>query len=229
MNEPDTSITDLLHEILGEQQRASERLDHMNARLAEVEERAKPAAGVTPLPEGTPEPGVHANGTGWDAMDEEQRQAWIRAHDGLIREQEPETETISILLPSGVGAEFPKPPESIKSEWAETAPAIFENLPATWGLSIEDAVDAYTKGGPLWLAAFGQAGHDWIMQLPYGWRQRMVEGIGTYAPGAAAELGRDILRKTADESNTWAYDQALDWADARKQGVVVKPGPGGAS
>jgi hypothetical protein len=150
----------------------------------------------------------------WGNMTTEQRQAWVSAHTGIsIPQAEGEWESADI----GTGSEvrFPKPSEHAKDQWAKQAPQIFENLPSDWPLGKDEAADAYRKGGPLWLAAYGQAGHKWFMSLPHGFRVAMVATVSEYAPQSAIELGRDVLRVPTDQQQGRAYDVGLDHADAR--------------
>lgn len=156
----------------------------------------------------------------WQQMDETQQRAWISAHTGLIQKTEqPEVETIQ--MEGGVGGEFPAAPQEIKDAWRDMAEGIFENwvVDIKHGITIgkEQAADAYAQAGPLWLAAYA---HDFLMGLPYNWRQQMVDQVLKYAPVNAKYLGRDILRVPTDGAKTWAYDDALDVADERLTGNV---------
>jgi len=56
------------------------------------------------------------------------------------------------------------------------------------------AVDAYIKGGPVWLHAYDR---DFVMGLPKATRVAMVQDLETHAPEDAHALARDILK---DES-----------------------------
>lgn len=216
-----TNTDELLQAILAGQQKIEKRLEAL--------EQAEPkGAGTIPRPADVPAPTPpHLS---WDELDDAAREAWIRAHRGLpgARADTPEWETVQ--LPGGVGAAFPPPTDEVKAQWKAIAPTIFENwrpeVKEGWLLDIDGCIDAYSESGPLWLSAYA---HKFLMQLPAGMRRNMVTQVASYAPVAAAELGRDILRATTSEANTWGYDQALGWGDARLQGVVVMPGPGGAS
>ena len=78
------------------------------------------------------------------------------------------------------------------------------------------AVDAYERGGPLWLQAYDR---NFVMRLPYGLRSQMVEDVLESSPGDAEALGRDILK---DLSADGAREIAIG-AQAAAQGV---PPPG---
>jgi hypothetical protein len=119
-------------------------------------------------------------------------------------------------LEEGSGVTFPTPPSDMKNTWADEAPRIFEN----WSpdpkqgvlIGTDEAIDAYSKAGPLWLAAYN---HDWLMGLPKEWRQHMAVQVSSYAPKAGMDFGRDVLRASLDEQKGAAYDQALFHADQR--------------
>jgi hypothetical protein len=63
------------------------------------------------------------------------------------------------------------------------------------GLSVDDFVDAYVKGGPRWLVYANRAA---VMAMPYGVRQALVADVLLDSPSEAKEIGRDILK--IDES-----------------------------
>lgn len=166
--------------------------------------------------EGEPDP-LPSFPAEWHSMTEEQQQAWISANTGVAPPAPPEPETQTIMLADGVAGEFPVPTPEAKEAWAQIAPSLFEHLPTDYGLSQEQMIDAYSKGGPLWLAAYD---HDWLMQMPYGWRQDMVRQVNSYAPVDGGHLGRDILRHPTGSAETWAYSDALGVADERLVGRV---------
>lgn len=122
---------------------------------------------------------------------------------------------------------LPDPPKELSDEWAAMADQLFEN----WKPQVEKGLtldaprmaEAYIKGGPLWLAAYA---HEFLMGLPYNWRQIMVQQVNRYAPVAGGQLGRDILRADAASANAWAYQRGEEQADLRHKGIVEKPGPG---
>lgn len=215
---------ELLQAILTGQKQTDAKLDNLAERLEAVENRG---AGTIPKPDNVPDP----NGIEyplWDDMDNMQRAAWIRAHDGVAPPPPPESEAETLQIGDGLWAEFPVPSEEAKDAWATFAPQLFENIPRDWPISMADAIKAYAVGGPLWLAAMGSRAHAWLMELPKPWRQQMVNQVTSYAPVEGAALGRDILKAKTDEAKDYGYERNLDYADARRDGVVVRPGPGDA-
>lgn len=54
-----------------------------------------------------------------------------------------------------------------------------------------EAVDAYVKGGPLWLHAYDR---DFVVGLPEHLRRALVQDLEQYAPNDAHLLARDILK-----------------------------------
>jgi hypothetical protein len=149
-------------------------------------------------------------------MDEDQQHAWLRAHTGLTPPVDKPAEWQTVELADGLGAEFPVPPDEIRARWEEAAPGIFEN----WrpdpqkGVLINKqvAAESYVKAGPLWLAAYA---HDFLMGLPYEWRQVMAAEVTSYAQSAGRDLQRDILRHGTEDAKGFAYDLALAHADER--------------
>lgn len=57
----------------------------------------------------------------------------------------------------------------------------------------ETAVEAFAKGGPLWLYHGGA--RDAIMQMPYEARQWMCTDVGEDSPAEAQELALDLLKQ----------------------------------
>lgn len=63
-------------------------------------------------------------------------------------------------------------------------------------IETKDAINAYVKGGPLWLHAYDRK---FVMQLPVSARQHMVQDVESFSPDDAHNLARDILKdETAD-------------------------------
>ena len=215
---------DLLAAILAGQQETNTKLDALAERVEAVE---KQGAGTIALPEGIPEP----NGIEyplWDDMDNQQRAAWIRAHEGTAPPPPPEGESMTVQLGDDLWAEFPVPPADVKAEWEQFAPTLLENWPREMGIDQPAAVKAYAAGGPLWLAAFGSKAHAWLMELPKPWRVVMVQQVTRYAPTEGAALGRDILKAKTHEARDYGYETNLGYADDRREGIVRRPGPGDA-
>lgn len=219
------SATDLLLAKLVEQSaQTAAVLAQVSERLEALETRG---AGTLARPDDVPEPdGIDY--PFWEDMDNTQRAAWIRAHEGTAPPPPPASESEMLQLGDGLYAEFPVPPPEVRDEWAKFAPELFENWPRDASVSMGDAIAAYSKGGPLWLAAYGSKAHAWLMELPKSWRQEMVWQVTHYAPVEGAALGRDILKAKTDEAKDHAYQENLGWADDRKAGVVARPGPGDA-
>jgi hypothetical protein len=113
-------------------------------------------------------------------------------------------------------AQFPEPPPEIAARFEAQASSIFENWRPDpkqgWGIDKTEAAKAYAQAGPLWLAAYA---HEYLMGLPFEWRQAMVGLVHEYAPRDAIYLGRDILRRSLSDSKGRAYDVALEAADDR--------------
>lgn len=125
-------------------------------------------------------------------------------------------ETTAVELGTGLEVQLPTPSEEAKATWQRTAQVVMENIDVSkWGMNVEAAIDAYSKGGPLWLAASGTVAHDHLMSLPRPMRIEMAQSVSTYAPKDAAEFARDALRYDAEASRETAYDTALDDADQR--------------
>lgn len=70
-----------------------------------------------------------------------------------------------------------------------------------------EASEAFAKGGPMWLIL---GNRDAVMQMPFEYRQWLVQDIEKDSPRLAQEIGRDILKSTqsADKQIT------LDAVDA---------------
>lgn len=219
---PTPDLTAMFQQILDGQSKINDRLTKLEGQSGTR------GPGTIPLPDGVPAPIAPA--IPWDEMDDETREAWIRAHTGGtgMRVDTPEWETV--MLPGGVGGQFPPPPDELKPEWAREAEVIFENwsieVKEGWTLTREQCIEAYTEAGPLWLAAYA---HKFLMQMPMGMRRVMVRQVTSYAPVSGAELGRDLLRAPTNDAAGFGYEQALGYADQRLDGVVAMPGPGGAS
>lgn len=134
---------------------------------------------------------------------------------------EPEPERELVQLADGMYAELPAPSPEAKAAWERSARTIMENIDVgKWAMSVDDAIEAYAKGGPLWLAAAGTVAHDHLMGLPYAMRQDMVRSVHVYSPPEAALLARDILRASTDDQQGAGYDRALERSDDRLRGVV---------
>lgn len=56
---------------------------------------------------------------------------------------------------------------------------------------VEDAIDVYVKGGPLWLYT---GNRDFVMSLPMAMRQQMVLDVEQDDHATAHEMGRDLLK-----------------------------------
>lgn len=56
---------------------------------------------------------------------------------------------------------------------------------------VEDAIDVYVKGGPLWLYT---GNRDFVMSLPMAMRQQMVLDVEQDDVKTAHEMGRDLLK-----------------------------------
>jgi hypothetical protein len=144
-----------------------------------------------------------------------------RRIEGDPRDLTPEAEPQAEWVPDDTEPVLPDPPDDLKAEWAQQAPMLFENwspqVEKGLTLDVPSMVDAYTRGGPLWLSAYA---HEFLMGLPYNWRQIMVQQVNTYAPVAGGQLGRDILRMDTESANSWAYDRGLEQADKRLKGLV---------
>lgn len=137
----------------------------------------------------------------------------------------PEAESLAdgrhALAQEDVEPELPDPTPEAHDRWAVMADSMFEN----WTPSVEKGqtldkagmIESFVKGGPLWLAAYA---HDFLMALPYNWRQAMVSSVEGYAPNRARELGRDILRHDTTSAAGWAYSRGLEQADKRLNGLV---------
>lgn len=222
--EQDNQLAAVLAQLAAASARQTEVLEKIDERLVKLEEQG---AGTIDKPDHVPEPdGVEF--PLWHDMNNTQRAAWIRAHEGAAPPPPPEAESEILELGDGLHASFPVPSPEAKEAWAIRAPAIFENIPTDWPISRDDAVEAYSKGGPLWFAAMGSRAHAWLMELPKAWRQEMVAQVTSYAPVEGAALGRDILKAKTDEAKDYSYERNLDYADARREGIVVRPGPGDA-
>ncbi len=63
----------------------------------------------------------------------------------------------------------------------------------TPALTIEEAADAYAKGGPMWLYLYDR---DAVMSMPADWRREFVADVMKDSPAQAQELARDILKDT---------------------------------
>lgn len=57
----------------------------------------------------------------------------------------------------------------------------------------QQAVEAYVKGGPMWLYLTDR---DFVMQMPVQWKRFMVQDVNKDSPKDAYDLGRDILKDT---------------------------------
>lgn len=60
------------------------------------------------------------------------------------------------------------------------------NLP-----NVENAIDVYEKGGPLWLYT---GNREFVMSLPYEMRRMMVQDVEQDNVTTAHEMGRDLLK-----------------------------------
>lgn len=67
------------------------------------------------------------------------------------------------------------------------------------GTKVSSLLEAYVKGGPMWLYLSGKDAHDFILGLPYAWRREMVEDVMETSPRDADELSREILKARSDE------------------------------
>lgn len=79
----------------------------------------------------------------------------------------------------------------------------FYSFLSTPGLTKEEFVEAYAKGGPMWLYL---GDRDAIMAMPPAWRQAMIQDIEQDAPLQAQEVARDIL-KDVDAGTPEAVDR----------------------
>lgn len=190
-------------------------------------ERGEGDDGFAVIDAGDPAPGITRRGEhyefppDWDEYSAEQQAAWLRtvADGGTPGPPERESRTVEVDIGGGVGVQFPVPSAEAKDHWASTAREICENYAPSkdsgGSLTPEQAEDAYTKGGPLWLAAYD---HVFLMGLPQAWRQAMVESVATYAPREAAELGRDILRHDTESAKQVALGYIMDEKDKLQRG-----------
>jgi hypothetical protein len=111
---------------------------------------------------------------------------------------------------TGQAVDLPKPNAEAKLAWAEQAEQVMKHAPADFGLTLDEAMDAYRKGGPLWLAMYD---HDYLMSLPFSWRQEMAESVILYAHDAGVDLANDILRANQEDSQDFAHS-VIEGGDA---------------
>jgi len=71
------------------------------------------------------------------------------------------------------------------------------------GIHAQDAVDAYRKGGPLWLLNFDQK---FVEQLSPDVRRRMVEDITLTDAEEGLNWGRHLLKVKTEDQTTWAKE-----------------------
>jgi hypothetical protein len=62
-------------------------------------------------------------------------------------------------------------------------------------LGIDEAPEAYAKGGPEWL----YANRDAVMQMPIDWRCDLITDLELDSPAAAQEMARDILKVETED------------------------------
>ena len=132
---------------------------------------------------------------------------YINAESGDNREYKGIPENMSedeFSNAQGLTVALPTPSVEAKLAWAESAEAVMGPVPADFGLRPDEAIEAYRKGGPLWLAMYD---HDYLMSLPFGMRQAMAESVVQYAPNAGADLAADILR--ADDAASREFAQSI--------------------
>lgn len=55
----------------------------------------------------------------------------------------------------------------------------------------EQAIEAYVKGGPMWLYLADRA---YVIQMPYEWKRLLIEDVNEDSPGDALDMSRDILK-----------------------------------
>lgn len=75
--------------------------------------------------------------------------------------------------------------QALRAEWATTA---LENMTT---LPLDEAVDAYSKGGPVWLHAFDR---EYVMGLPIHLRMAMVADLLEEDKDAAHMMSADLLK-----------------------------------
>lgn len=107
----------------------------------------------------------------------------INAPAGLMPTVEESADSATLVIPAPSKAKKDRR-LALAHEWK-----LHEFLP----LTDFEAADAYAKGGPQWLYGYDR---DAVMQMPYAYRQAMVEDVLEDSPRAAHEMARDILKDT---------------------------------
>lgn len=143
----------------------------------------------------------NADPDGWDdpfdaALPESETRAAEVADDGSVQGEPPNAEQIAQR-----GALLPR--------------LGFENLPKEHGLTVQEAADAYLKGGPMWLHWFDR---DFVLTLPQDVRGALVDDVlaGGYQQDAI-ELGRDILKDDGESrrgAEVSMEQQDRDWVNS---------------
>jgi hypothetical protein len=99
--------------------------------------------------------------------------------------------TQAIQIPGHNEVELPVPtPEQVEARmrWAQRR-KLHEFIP----LSYTQAVEAFAKGGPMWLYL---GNRDAVMAMPFEYRQELVRMVAEDSVPQSQEVGRDILKQT---------------------------------
>lgn len=149
---------------------------------------------------------------GPEPTDPEAAQAWHAARQLALDLLKPPTPDVGFLptdiVSTNMGADrfevtlpaVDRVVQDQRRQFAATIGIDTDDWPTRPELSIDpkDAVEAYVKGGPLWLHAYDR---DFVMQLPEETRRTMVRDVELTTPNDAHDLGRDILKDTDPHSN----------------------------
>ena len=90
------------------------------------------------------------------------------------------------------------PAASPERQHLRRSEAVARNYESFLEVPMEGFLDAYAKGGPMWLYL---GDRDAIMAMPYEWRLEMVNDIEQDSPRQAQEVARDILKNTGAGSS----------------------------
>jgi hypothetical protein len=99
--------------------------------------------------------------------------------------------------------------QELRRKFAESTLNLQAALEAEGLDPTEDWVEAYAKGGPLWLY---HGNRDFVVQLPYAVRHALVLEASADDPEEAIKMGRDLLKDDGAEG----YDTVLDRVQPRQ-------------
>lgn len=136
-----------------------------------------------------------------DDLDPHERAQVLAARRRLVAderrhiEQKDRGDDATVTVSQGhISVELPVADEKRKAKRRTFAKQVL-NLPDHFP-NVEDAIETYAKGGPLWLY-LTKEGRDFILGIRPEYRKVMVQDIQVDSSGRAQEFARDVLKDRA--------------------------------